>query len=421
VLLVQNKGEEMRLLLAGVLVSLFLGIMMYDSAPVSSKLDMVTKPEPIKGEDPFNLINTALVKNGRIVDISVDEIPDSAFSDEPIDKKDVKYKGQEQTSEKIHPLLTQWLNERSENERELIVINFLDGVEIPRFPTPIIDEPCDSEANQKAMEGSEELVQEIEERRAEYYDKLADELLERYEANVLETFWLINGMLVEMPLRAVPRVAARQDVLYLEPNNTGVGPPQDRRNDNNVDDGQARDPCISIIFSYADAMKIEYTEAEHRLQLQNEMSLVEQKIVEDNAYFTSWIQHNPTFGLIVSFTASDGDERIQQYLEGIEWADLVIIRESDITRDELMNMHKKIVQEVNKLDIEFRTYLNYQTSQVQIHSERVNELRVTLETNDEILSLMDRIRFINESGDIPNAQNLIYLPIVNNNTDTNMD
>jgi len=36
VLLVQNKGEEMRLLLAGVLVSLFLGIMMYDSAPVSS-------------------------------------------------------------------------------------------------------------------------------------------------------------------------------------------------------------------------------------------------------------------------------------------------------------------------------------------------------------------------------------------------
>jgi len=42
------------------------------------------------------------------------------------------------------------------------------------------------------------------------------------------TFWLINGMLVEMPLRAIPGVAARQDVLSLEPNNTGEGPPQVR-------------------------------------------------------------------------------------------------------------------------------------------------------------------------------------------------
>lgn len=66
------------------------------------------------------------------------------------------------------------------------------------------------------------------------------ELGQTYQAKVIETFWLINGMLAELPLSAVRELAARSDVLYVEPNEAGSAPPQDGNANNDVDDGRAR-------------------------------------------------------------------------------------------------------------------------------------------------------------------------------------
>ncbi len=206
-------------------------------------------PAPREDEDPVNKINAALLENGKIVKFSADEIPKDAFSQQPFEEKTPEDEGEEQPQEKIHPVLKKWIEERPGNEKERLVINFRDEVRIPRFPEPAIDEPRDSATNKRALARAQELIRQIQERRDQNYKKLIEELGSRYNAQVLETFWLINGMVVEMPLSAVRDLAEREDVLYVEPQNAGEEPPQDGNNNNDVDDGRVRmvsDPYFNL-------------------------------------------------------------------------------------------------------------------------------------------------------------------------------
>lgn len=171
----------------------------------------------------------------------------------------------------------------------------------------------------------------------------------------------------------------------------------------------AQEEGNSMVAAYAEVMQIDYAEAERRLRLQGEMSLVEQKVAEDEAYFASWTQHEPIFGLVVSFSAPDGEERIQKYLEGMEWADLVIVQESDITREELRNLRTQVVAEANKTGIVFGSGLNYITGRVTLYAEDVEELREYLEGNAEIAPILDRVEFIQEQGAAPAAYDYPYL------------
>ena len=90
-------------------------------------------------------------------------------------------------------------------------------------------------------------------------------------------------------------------------------------------------PKNPMVTFYADAFKLDYDEAERRLDLQAKMGDVQQKLAEDEAYFASWMQHEPEFGLVVSFTTADGEERIRKYLADVDWADLVTVVQSDMT------------------------------------------------------------------------------------------
>src|SRR3990170_1223772 len=113
-----------------------------------------------QAEDPFNRINTARVRKGKIVKSSVEEIPWHAFSKEPFEKKKAKDREKKRPPEKIHPLLKRWLAERSGNAREPILISFHDNLKIPRFPEPVTDKPRDSATNKKAIRRAEGLIQE---------------------------------------------------------------------------------------------------------------------------------------------------------------------------------------------------------------------------------------------------------------------
>jgi hypothetical protein len=103
-----------------------------------------------------------------------------------------------------------------------------------------MDEPRESETNRAVLERSEELIREITDRRAENYERVTRELSESYEFEVLETFWLVNVMLVEMPLATVSALAEREDVLTVEPRYTGEEPPQNPNPNDDVDDGRDR-------------------------------------------------------------------------------------------------------------------------------------------------------------------------------------
>ena len=169
-----------------------------------------------------------------------------------------------------------------------------------------------------------------------------------------------------------------------------------------------------MVVAYAEAMQIDYAEAKRRLTLQAEMSVVEQEIAQDDAYFATWMQHTPTFGLFVSFTTTDGDERIRQYLKDVTWADLVTVLQSDITRDELAEMRNKVVEEAGKTEIAFDSGLNYQTGQVRLYTDRPDELRERLACNDKIASIIEHIEFIQEAGATPadpDHAHVLYIPL----------
>jgi subtilisin family serine protease len=177
------------------------------------------------------------------------EIPKEAFSQVPFERVKPEKEPVERPRERIHPLLKQWIAERAQSETEMIVINFRDDVRIPRFPEPVTDEPRDSAANKKVMARTQELVREITARRGESYQRLLSDLDQRYQAKVLESFWLVNAVLVKMPLGLVPELAKRPDVFYVEPEQTADEPPQNANNNDDVDDGRARvvsDPYFNL-------------------------------------------------------------------------------------------------------------------------------------------------------------------------------
>lgn len=161
------------------------------------------------------------------------------------------------------------------------------------------------------------------------------------------------------------------------------------------------EPKNSIVAFYANAMNIDYDEAERRLNLQAEMSLVEEKLIEDEAYFASWMQHEPDFGLVVSFTTDDGEERIKKYLADVKWADMVMVQKSDITREEIASMRKDIEDEARKTDIAFGSGINYQAGKIMLYTEKAGDLESALRTSPITGPMVDRIEVVEEAPAVP--------------------
>jgi hypothetical protein len=143
----------------------------------------------------------------------------------------------------VHPVLRRWLADRSADEREQVIVLFQEQTAIPRFPEPDSDQPRTASRNQSLTARAEEIVRNIVEARAPAYERAEASITELGGTSV-ERFWLINGIVAELPLGAVERLAARDDVVSVEPRISGEEPPQDE-----VDDGRARinsDPYFNL-------------------------------------------------------------------------------------------------------------------------------------------------------------------------------
>ena len=186
------------------------------------------------GEDPFGLIHIARVRKGRIASHKADEIPWHAFSMEPFEEKRAKDRERKRRPEKVHERLRELLDERGGDERDQVLVSFREDLSIPRFPEPNPDQTRRSQTNRGAARSAQRLVKEIAGQRGERYEDLTRELRE-HKAKPLERFWLINALLVEIPLGEAVNLAERDDVVYVEPRFSGEEPPQDE-----VDDGRAR-------------------------------------------------------------------------------------------------------------------------------------------------------------------------------------
>lgn len=150
----------------------------------------------------------------------------------PIEKRD-----------KVHPVLKELIATRPPDERHELMVVFREDVAIPRFPEPDDRQPRDSATNQRLLRRADELVKEIAARRQAGYRELGA-ALDEAKARVLETFWIINAVLVEMPLASVSHLVDRPDVVSVEPRDTGQKPPQRM-----ISDGRTRitsDPYFNL-------------------------------------------------------------------------------------------------------------------------------------------------------------------------------
>jgi serine protease AprX len=206
-------------------------------------------PDLRESEDVANRIFGARIEQGKVVEFIATDVPASAVSRVPFEKTKTERTPPDVTPAKIHPLLEKWIGSRPGSDVETVVINFLDDLRIPRFPEPATGERRDSQTNTRALERANAIVRDLQARRSVGYKALAAELKSAHRAEVVEEFWLVRALTVRVPLASVRGLAARKDVIYLEPNQTEDIPPQNGNNNDDVDDGRGRinsDPYFNV-------------------------------------------------------------------------------------------------------------------------------------------------------------------------------
>lgn len=192
---------------------------------------MPKKPKPgsdptgREAEDPTGIVYEVEITDGKIGRPVTRKLGKDAVSDARSQRKKVVEDVPKIAHDKIHPLLRKWLEGRDHRERHELVIVARENLQIPRFPEPAGDEPRTSPTNRRLLKRAEALVDELTKRRAEGQGQLV-RIAEELEGKVLEQFWLVNAMLVDIPLSAVERLAAVDEIVSIEPRHSGEPPPQ---------------------------------------------------------------------------------------------------------------------------------------------------------------------------------------------------
>jgi hypothetical protein len=190
--------------------------------------------------DDLNQIVAVTLQNGKPASVTTQPIPQSAFKDDFVPPQKPPAEPLP-PPEKIQPRLKEMLDQRGPLGKERIIINFRDSLEMPRFPDLEPDEPRNSPTNQERLLRSAQLVETLKARRAEEHRRIMADIGPPFRAEFLESFWLINALLVRMPLDAVRGLAHRPDVVYIQLQLGGEEPPiGDGNTSNDVLDGRAR-------------------------------------------------------------------------------------------------------------------------------------------------------------------------------------
>ncbi|HET9251483.1 MAG TPA: S8/S53 family peptidase [Candidatus Eisenbacteria bacterium] len=133
--------------------------------------------------------------------------------------------------DKIHPQLRQWMGTRSATDVEELFVSFRDTVLIPRFPKADVTRPRNDPVNEQRVNQAKALIESLMVHRQAQYD--VDSLvLAAHQAQIVQTYWIMQGAVVRMPLGRVDSLSRQSSVLYIRPN-VGDGPPHHDANDYN--------------------------------------------------------------------------------------------------------------------------------------------------------------------------------------------
>jgi hypothetical protein len=139
------------------------------------------------------------------------------------------------TPEKIDPGLSRRISAAeaaaTTSASEQVVVTFVETQKHAQFSPKIETEPHDSTANQQIFQSNKQVVAAIQAARASEYSAKSADILAKYNAKTIDTFWLINGMIVSMPIGQIRALAARDDVQYVELDQTDIPPPANQASD----------------------------------------------------------------------------------------------------------------------------------------------------------------------------------------------
>lgn len=185
-----------------------------------------TDPVGREAEDPTGVVYSVEIRDGKTLKAQAYELGDDAVSRARLQRKKVDEKEPQDKVDKVHPLLREWLGTRDPNERHELVVVARENMQIPRFPEPAGDEPRTSPMNQRLLKRAEALIEEISAKRIEGQNDLV-RLTEELEGKLVERFWLVNAVLADMPLWAVEKLEATEEIMSIEPRYSEEPPPQD--------------------------------------------------------------------------------------------------------------------------------------------------------------------------------------------------
>ena len=192
---------------------------------MSKAVRPIEDPTGREAEDPTGIVYAVEIKDGVVGEAVIRSLGKDAVSDARSVRKKITEYSPEPELVKIHPLLQKWLDDRDPGERHELVIVARESIEIPRFPEPAGDEPRSSRTNQRLLKRADALVGELTTRRSEAQNELV-RIAEGLEGKIVEQFWLVNAMLVDIPLYAVEKLASIDDIVSIEPRHSEEPPPQ---------------------------------------------------------------------------------------------------------------------------------------------------------------------------------------------------
>jgi hypothetical protein len=95
------------------------------------------------------------------------------------------------------------------------VVVFQDDIRIPAMP--VLDDalPRDTKANMARLKEIEEKIAQVKAARAEKGTAMSEMLARDFGGRTLDSFWLINGYVVEMPIGAIEGLVQYFNKIYI--------------------------------------------------------------------------------------------------------------------------------------------------------------------------------------------------------------
>lgn len=193
--------------------------------PAPAARGLVSQNEP-PDEPLLRKVVTVRIANGVPQSYQVERAPDLTYTFAATPKPDVHVAPPPQKlSQRLEQAVSDALARGAGNTRMEVIAIFNDESRLPRFPTLNESEPRNSATNLEILRKNESLIGAIRRDRSAKSIGRREAIETDSGAVVKEVFWLIDAMIVDLPLASIAALAARPDVKFVE-HRTGISRPQ---------------------------------------------------------------------------------------------------------------------------------------------------------------------------------------------------